>query len=266
MRDTIYTIPVSEAFEKDCECPLCELERKLENEYVEYVLGASLMEPDNRKLTNDQGFCRKHFEMIYNKQENKLGLALMMDTHMIEQNKKLNRIMGVVPEGAKENTLSGKFSSLFHKDKGKADKETREDPAAKGSFTIDRVLAYLEEYEHKCYICNKLDYTMNRYIEVIYDLYFSQTEFRKMFELKKGFCLPHLKLMLQYAKKLDSKKRDQVVGVILKMQADNMARVQQELNWFTKKFDYRYDAEPWGNSKDAIPRGIKKLTGPCRFK
>ena len=201
--------------------------------------------------------------MIYNKQENKLGLDLMMDTHMVEQNKKLNRIMGVIPEGAKEQGLSGKISSLFRK---KGEKEATEDPAAKGTFTIDRVLAYLDEYEQKCYICNKLDYTMNRYIEVIYDLYFSSMEFKKTFELKKGFCLPHLKLMLQYAKKLDGKKRDQVVGIILKMQADNMERVQQELNWFTKKFDYRYESEPWGNSKDAIPRGIKKLTGPCRFK
>lgn len=264
MKETIYTIPVSEAFEKDCECPLCVLETKLENEYVEYVLGASLMEPDNRKKTNDQGFCRKHFEMVYNKQENKLGLALMMDTHMTEQNKKLSRVMGVMTESAKEASLTGKISSLFKKEKPA--KEEKEDPAAKGTFTIDRVLAYLEDYEEKCYICNKLDYTMNRYVEVIYDLYFSQADFKRLFESKKGFCLPHLKLMLQYAKKLDSKKRDQVVGVILKMQAENMERVQQELNWFTKKFDYRYDAEPWGNSRDAIPRGIKKLTGPCRFK
>ena len=32
-------------------------------------------------------------------------------------------------------------------------------------------------------------------------------------------------------------------------------------NWFTKKFDYRNAQEPWKNSRDALPRGMRKMTG-----
>ena len=34
-----------------------------------------------------------------------------------------------------------------------------------------------------------------------------------------------------------------------------------DVSWFCKKFDYRYDNEPWYNAKDAIPRAISFLTG-----
>ena len=47
MKEKIYTIPVTEAFQQDCECPLCLMEEKLEEEALEYTLGASMMEPDS---------------------------------------------------------------------------------------------------------------------------------------------------------------------------------------------------------------------------
>ena len=88
MKETIYTIPVSEAYEKDCECPLCELERNLENEAVEYALGAAMMEPDFRINSNDKGYCRRHFtKMFYS--GSKLPLALVLDTHLEETEKKI---------------------------------------------------------------------------------------------------------------------------------------------------------------------------------
>ena len=34
-----------------------------------------------------------------------------------------------------------------------------------------------------------------------------------------------------------------------------------DVSWFCKKFDYRYDEEPWYNSKDSVPRAIRFLTG-----
>jgi len=225
MKETIYSIPVTEAFGEDCECPMCLLETKLENELVDQVLGASLMEPDIRKQTNEKGFCRKHFELVYNKQENKLGLGLIIDTHMTEQNKKIGKINN-----------------------------------------IDKMIDYINEYESKCYICERLEYTMDRYIEVIFYLYFNESEFAQKFNDSKGFCLYHLKNILKYAKKLDSKRKEKICGIIFQKQINNMDRIQEEINWFTKKFDYRYEAEPWGNSRDAIPRSIKKLNGPCRLR
>ena len=45
---------------------------KLEDENVEYILGP-LMEPEGRMQTNEEGFCQKHFEMLYNTQANRLA-------------------------------------------------------------------------------------------------------------------------------------------------------------------------------------------------
>lgn len=44
MKETIYTIPVNEAFDTADGCPFCALARRLEEERVDYTLGASMME------------------------------------------------------------------------------------------------------------------------------------------------------------------------------------------------------------------------------
>ena len=38
-----------------------------------------------------------------------------------------------------------------------------------------------------------------------------------------------------------------------------LAELQKDVSWFCKKFDYRYDEEPWYNSKDAVERAFKFL-------
>ena len=58
----------------------------------------------------------------------------------------------------------------------------------------------IEDYEKKCYIWSRLNYTMDRYVDIMFYMYFSETEFRRLFHTKKGFCLPHLKILLEYAK------------------------------------------------------------------
>ena len=246
MKDTIYTIPVSEAFEKDCECPICELKSRFEKDTVEYYIGPSLMEPDTRIETNDTGFCARHFELMYGTQANRLGLGLMLDTYMQEQISRLKKAAGN-PKSVSQEEPEKK--TLF-KSKNKT-----------GSKSAG-IIEYLEKHEKKCSICKKLDYTMNRYIEIILQLYFSDKDFRDKFQTGKGFCLPHLKLLLIESKKHHSdSKHTEFSDTIIKMQLENMERIEKEVDWFTKKFDYRNTDAPWGNSRDALIRGIKKMTG-----
>ena len=42
-----------------------------------------------------------------------------------------------------------------------------------------------------------------------------------------------------------------------------MDRIQEDISWFIKKFDYRYTDQPWKNSQDAVPRTVNKLRGWC---
>ena len=57
MKESIYTIPISEVFEPRCGCPLCRLRDTLEQRCIDYIMGAAMMEPDIRIRTNEQGFC-----------------------------------------------------------------------------------------------------------------------------------------------------------------------------------------------------------------
>lgn len=83
MRDSIYTIPISEVFEPKCGCPICTLQDILENRCIEYILGAAMMEPDIRIETNKYGFCHSHYQKMCSK-NSKLPLALMIKSHLEE--------------------------------------------------------------------------------------------------------------------------------------------------------------------------------------
>ena len=95
MKDTIYTIPVTEVYETPCECPLCALEARFENDRVNYYLGPSLMEPENRIATNDTGFCGKHFGMMYKTQTNRLGLGLIV----FQGRAAITAVLGIIRHG-----------------------------------------------------------------------------------------------------------------------------------------------------------------------
>lgn len=106
MKEKIYTIPVNDAFDKDCECPLCAMYQELENNAVEYTMGPSYMEDDIRAETDKMGFCRKHLKKIY-AVENRLGFALVMKTHMDK----------VINEIEKRNEQPVKAKTLFKRQK-----------------------------------------------------------------------------------------------------------------------------------------------------
>ena len=38
-----------------------------------------------------------------------------------------------------------------------------------------------------------------------------------------------------------------------------MKRLNEDLKWFIKKFNYEYTNEPWKNSRDCLVRGIFKI-------
>jgi hypothetical protein len=81
MKDSIYTIPISESFEGNYPCPFCDMEQKLEDKYTDYITGAAMMEPDIREITNKEGFCKTHFESIL-KVQKRLPVALMIESYL----------------------------------------------------------------------------------------------------------------------------------------------------------------------------------------
>ncbi len=258
MKEKIYTLPVTDAFAVECECPLCVLERKLEEESVEYALGPALMEPDKRQETNELGFCRTHFEAMYNNQSNRLGLALMIDTFLQEKNKAMKKIYESKAEALKKDASTGMVKNLSNK------LSSRQTDTEK---LVAELVSQLDNIEKSCAICSKLEHTMDRYIDVVFHLYFKEPDFREKFHSKKGFCLKHLKLLLSSTKKyLNTSETAIFTRNLMEMQLANMDRIEKEVEWFTKKFDYRYNDAPWENSKDAVIRSIQKIRGNSDLK
>ena len=242
MKYTLDTIPVLDAYKADCECPLCKLRILCEDQYVDTMLASAYMEPEWRVKSNETGFCARHFELMFDRR-NRLGLALMTHTHMQEVIASLEKILEGNSAGKK-----GLLSSL--RGSGKADENGM--PA--------KIRARMDG----CVICEQVDKALTRYAYTIAQLYFTNSEFKAQFEQSKGFCLPHLALVLELAAEtLSGKQQAEFQKAVAALELDNLRRVEGELEWFTLKFDYRNDGKPWGNSKDAPERAINKLMGAC---
>ena len=83
MKETICTIPINDIFMPKCGCPFCRMESMLEEQYVKFITGDAMMEPNIRIETNKKGFCHRHFSQMFEKGQ-KLPNALILESHLQE--------------------------------------------------------------------------------------------------------------------------------------------------------------------------------------
>ena len=229
--EQIYTIPVNEAFDlvsekPECGCPFCVLFKKLQNDEIDIILGASMMEPDIRIKTNEMGFCLHHYNIMLGRKR-MLGMGLMMESHLAEVKK---RIEGRGLLGKKPTTAISKLAEL----------------------------------EGSCYVCSRIEKNLNMMMATAVYLFEIDFEFkfRKKYEKTPYFCLPHYRMMMDYAsKKMNKRAFEDFYKVSSAIQEKYIDTLSSDVSWFCKKFDYRYDEEPWYNSKDSVQRAIKFLSG-----
>lgn len=234
MKEKLYAIPVNDAFDSDCECPVCRMYKTLEDNAIEYTMGPSYMEDDTRMQTDKKGFCQKHMDMIL-KCPNKLGISLILKTHFDKI------IRDLTPLDAKSCEKKGIFS-----------KETTSFPMAD----------YLKELDHSCFVCDRINQVFNRYIDTIFYLYKTDAAFRDKFMASRGFCNAHFLILIEKAPDfLKGSELNEFTDKIKSLYISNMERVRDDLSWFIDKFDYRNSDAPWKNSKDAIPRAVIKTNG-----
>jgi hypothetical protein len=182
-----------------------------------------MMEPDTRIQTNAEGFCGKHYDMMFNL-KNRLGLALMIESHLSEN---INK------------SLKGGFLS-----KPKSKK--------------------LEKAQDSCYVCKRIDGKLARMLETTALLWEKEREFKEKLSKQPYFCLPHYNALLSAGEYMLSKKiYPDYASECRKVMVAYSEKLLADVSWFIKKFDYRYDDEPWGDAKDAVERAVKFL---CEFK
>lgn len=97
MKKDIATLPLIEAFRAGDECPFCYLERAAEQHAISFILGSAYMEDYIREKTDEMGFCRHHYKMMYD-YGNRLGSALILSTHLKKLNEELAQaLQGFTP-------------------------------------------------------------------------------------------------------------------------------------------------------------------------
>ena len=79
-----------------------------------------------------------------------------------------------------------------------------------------------------------------------------------------GVCLPHLQALLETSGEvLSAEQQNEFTAEALAFLTERLANDEKDLDWFTRKFDYRFQAEPWGESKTAVERSVNRLRGWC---
>ena len=226
MKEHIYTIPVTEAFaENKCKCPFCALKEKLEKDELEIILGASMMEPDIRQETNRKGFCSRHYSKMFG-MKNRLGLALMLESHL---------------ETLKKEVTTG---NIFSRDIG--------------AKSVERI----ERLEESCYVCDRIEDKIAKMFTTAAYLFDEERDFRNSFGEVRYLCLPHYREFVLAAKRVLNKDGygDLVKAANEKVTA-YLESLKDDVSLFCKKFDYRFDSLPWGESKDSVERSLKFLNG-----
>ena len=136
MKEKLYTIPLNDAVNAHDECPFCFIERKLERDTLDFVLGnsSSYMESDIREGTDKAGFCRTHFQKMFD-YGNTLGNAWILKTHYEKKQRELQAVF-------KSHTPAKAGMKLFGK------------PNSEGNAIVD----WIKKQDQSCYVCDHFKY------------------------------------------------------------------------------------------------------------
>ena len=244
MKEQLYTIPLMDAFRANDECPFCFIERDLEQHALDFVLGsgASYMRDDIRAATDQAGFCREHYQKMFS-YGNRLGSALILETHLKKLTGELKKEMKNYSSSAKPNL---------------ADRFRKNTSAVSGS---NNVSIWIRKQNHSCYICDYMHQTHDRYLATFFELFKKgEPEFMELVKSSKGFCLTHFAELLDASSLyLNDKKQEELRSILFPQMEKNLERIQEDIDWFQKKFDYRFQDADWKNSRDSVQRAMQKI-------
>lgn len=242
MKEKIHNIPINDAMANAGECPFCFIEKKVEDDTLDYVLGSgsSYMEYDTREMTDKAGFCRAHFKKMYD-YGNTLGSAWILSTHYDQILKEMDEKFKNFKPG------KGKPALPFGKKKEE---------------TSNTVVDWINDRNKSCFICKNVEESFNDYVAVFFDMYKKDSEFRAKTNSSQGFCLSHFGILCEAAdKSLNEAQLKDFYDNMLPLMRNNMARLKEDVAWLIEKYDYRNKDADWKNSKDANQRAMQKLKG-----
>ena len=234
MAEQLYTIPINEAFEEYSGCPLCRLRRKLEDQSLTYIMGAAMMEPDIRIVTNQTGFCRAHFRRMLT-MGNRLSLALMLESHL-----QYLRENTPDPEDRKPGRL------------GKLKKYEGENPGPE-----------MQARAGSCYVCRRVSDFEKKYVSNVVYIYKKDPDFPEKLRKQPWFCLEHAGALLEAGQKeLSEEKYLALSRDILALTNKRLDALKTDVTAFCRSFDHENAGKPLTDDmRYAVEHAISFLSG-----
>ena len=211
--------------------PLCALMEGAEETYLRSFQHSRVMEPGVRVKTNDAGFCPDHYRKLYAR-ENKLGLGLVVHTHLQEK----------LPE------LRAAFASLR--------------AAGRKGRKIDDAAASIGRLRDRCFICDLLQGDLDRYSFTILLLWNKDAEFLPKFRSSRGFCLSHFLSLLDKGRRmLRTDRLERWLDDVVPLMTDSLQRLEQDLEAFTQLHHDSHRSLGTDEERTALARTLQKLAG-----
>ncbi len=252
-KEKLYTIEMRDAVNAGDECCFCWLERKLEQENLEFVLGSSYMESDIREKTSEKGFCRHHTKMMFD-YGNTLGNAWILKSRMEKMNREFRRQMeqygasGQKNKSAAPSRTGGIFGKLLSQN-GR-------------SGAGNAAEQWLRQEESHCYICGRMEEIYRRMLDTFVYMLRNDPEFVEVLMKSRGMCLHHFADVLAVCReKMKPQEQEEWIPKLGELTARNLDRIQGDIDWLIEKYDYRNRDADWKESKDAVQRTMQKLVG-----
>ena len=212
---------IKEKFKVDCECPLCEIKKVVEEQFLYEFLNDAVMEDNTRIKVGKLGFCSRHFDMLFNRQ-NKLSLALQVGTRL--------------------DRTSNLYSQI------------------KSHKVATKLAKSIESSFKTCAVCDLVDESMVKYYKTIAQMFSKERDFLKILLKTNGFFLHHYAELLKYSGYAGGLKNS-YVEVLSGVQNRAIALVKDDLKEFCDKHDYRNAFKPLGRAENALPNTRAKLYG-----
>jgi hypothetical protein len=245
MKYQLETIPVCDAYEEEGECPLCILEEKAEKRYIDFFLGSSVMAPEMRVQVNKSGFCPHHLTLLF-KGKNRLGLALMAQTHLHELIERLGPLQ----------------KRLLNKAGLKGPGQKKDSPGPYKKRMSNSFVNFIEARRTECLICDRMKTALKRYAFTLVYLWQKDDEFREIVKSSRGFCLHHLGLVIEMAEEILSRKKlGSWLQEVLPLQMKNLKRLEEAIYTFSRTFDHQSDAGNAEKEKDTLRKTLQKISG-----
>jgi len=250
MKERIDSIPINDAMNEAGECPLCYIEKKVEDNALDYVLGSgsSYMEYDTREMTDKAGFCRAHFKKMYD-YGNTLGNAWILSTHYDNVIREMSEQFKQFKPEKRKRGINLPISVAGRKN-------------SKASGSDNSIVEWINFRNRSCFICENVKRSFDDYIKVFFGMYKKDLEFRQKVVDSQGFCLSHFGVLCEAAdENLNEEQLKEFYSDLCPLMLENMKRIKEDVAWLIEKYDYRNKDADWKNSKDANQRAMQKLKG-----